>query len=198
MTIPQLYHNFKQMPPPDELTKKIIISDGAKITELVKTQMMHGKRGDVRKDVAKLGFYKPKNATKKREKGGTKGSSEHSVYAEMKHEMNPLPGIGIVDLKLTGAFHDAFYFDKEKLEVYSADSKTDDLMKRYGRYIFKLTPDSIKEYGQDFYGKFFQIVWQHLYSITNKRIKFFHLCIGKILTVKIFNIISNIRSDKLG
>jgi hypothetical protein len=134
MTFFEAYRNFKNTPRPDVIVKKILIRDGEKIVELVKEQMQQGNRGGVRKDVARLGWYKPKN------------DGDPSAYAIMKHEMNARPGLGIVDLKLTGDFYSALYFDSEVLEVTSSDSKTEVLKERYGQYILGCVRQSVISY----------------------------------------------------
>ena len=143
MTIVEFRDNLKKTPRPDVMAKEIVIQDSDTLVELVKYQMQQGKRGGVRKEVARLGWYKPK------------ANDEPSAYALMKHEKNPLPGLGIVDLKLTGAFYNAFYFDREALEVTSSDSKTETLKERFGKLLFKYTPDSIRQFGYIFNDKFF-------------------------------------------
>jgi len=47
-------------------------------------------------------------------------------------------------LKDTGAFHKSFKIktDKDSIELFATDNKTEDLMKRYGRDIFGLTEGS--------------------------------------------------------
>ena len=147
MTIVEFRENLKKTPRPDVMAKEIVIQDSDTLVELVKNQMQHGNRGGVRKDVARLGWYKPRS--KVDEEDGP------SAYALMKHEMNPLPGLGIVDLKLTGAFYNAFYFDREALEVTSSDSKTETLKERFGKLLFKYTPDSVRQFSHTFNDKFF-------------------------------------------
>jgi len=158
MTIFELRDNIHKIPLPTKIAKDIVINDGDDIVELVKSQMQRGVRGGVRKEEAKLGFYTPK--------GGWQNGNEPSSYAKFKHEMNREPGLGIADLKLTGAFYNAFYFDKNELEVSSKDSKTDSLMERYGQYIFKLTPESIEEYRPYFNSQFFETIKAYLYGKT--------------------------------
>jgi hypothetical protein len=153
MTIIELHDNLKRMQRPDAITKRIVISDGDVLVELVKEQMQQGNRGGVQKDVARLGWYTPK--------GGWQSGKKYapSAYALMKHEMNAKPGLGIVDLKLTGAFYNSFYFYREDLEVTSTDSKTSDLLDRYGENIFKFTPETINKYREIFNQKFWENIW---------------------------------------
>ena len=143
MTIIECYKNLCSTPKPDIIARNIVLENGDVIVELVKTQMMYGNRGGVRKEVARLGWYKPNK------------EGEPSHYAIEKNKMNSLPGLGIVDLKLTGDFYNAFYFDNNELEVNSSDSKTEKLTERYGKYIFKLTPDSIDEFRGRFNWQFY-------------------------------------------
>jgi hypothetical protein len=55
-------------------------------------------------------------------------------YAEQKHNMNPLPGFGFPDYKLTGAFYEAFKIEVTDgvAHVFSTDSKAEKLEKREG------------------------------------------------------------------
>jgi hypothetical protein len=66
---------------------------------------------------------------------------ESEEYAEMKRKLNPL---GVTDLKLTGKFHKGMYLKIENgVAVFgSTDSKTQDLVNKYGSDIFGLTQES--------------------------------------------------------
>lgn len=68
-------------------------------------------------------------------------------YARMKNQMNPIPGYGYPDLKLTGAFYQGIYTKIEggKIVVGSTDSKAADLEKKY-RYVFGLAPDEMEKF----------------------------------------------------
>lgn len=59
------------------------------------------------------------------------------LYAEFKLTLNPL---GVVDLHLTGAFHEGFFIDASKFPVLfdSTDEKTSELRAKYGEAIFGL------------------------------------------------------------
>jgi hypothetical protein len=70
-------------------------------------------------------------------------------YAEMKHRMNPLPGIGNPDLRLTGDFYRGFYLEVQgdKIEIDSRDEKSSMLKKKYGEeVIFGLSEKWRNEY----------------------------------------------------
>lgn len=67
-------------------------------------------------------------------KGKNLKSYSNPVYAELKNRMNPLPGFGNPDLRLTGAFYRGIYASSQggRLSITSTDSKTPDLEKKYG------------------------------------------------------------------
>lgn len=67
-------------------------------------------------------------------KGKNLKSYASPLYAEMKNRMNPLPGYGNPDLRLTGAFYRGIYANIQggSLSITSSDSKTTDLEKKYG------------------------------------------------------------------
>lgn len=69
-------------------------------------------------------------------------------YATMKNSMNPVPGYGNPDLKLTGAFYDAIRadIDEEGFLVYSTDDKSNSLEDKYGNEIWTLGEDALKGY----------------------------------------------------
>lgn len=72
-------------------------------------------------------------------------SYKNREYAEMKNEVNPLPGFGNPDLNLTGQFHRGFYVrrgGKTFLLLGSSDEKNDKLKGKYGKDIFGLTSSS--------------------------------------------------------
>ena len=72
------------------------------------------------------------------------GSYKSEWYAKMKRTLNPR---GVVDLKLTGSFHDNFFVASEvPLIIFSYDEKASDLVAKYGKEIFGLTEDSRKVY----------------------------------------------------
>lgn len=67
------------------------------------------------------------------------GTYRSTFYKQLKQEMNPSAG-GFVDLKLTGAFHNAIKLDVNTTEYSftSTDSKTEQLLSKYGEAIFGL------------------------------------------------------------
>jgi len=64
-------------------------------------------------------------------------------YAADKALMNPAPGFGNVDLIYTGAFSNALFMPRnnEVISVSSSDSKTGELVAKYGDDIFDLSED---------------------------------------------------------
>jgi hypothetical protein len=79
-------------------------------------------------------------------KGKTKNIGRYlsGVYARFKAEMNPKPGTGNVDLRLTGSFQDQMFMkvQGEGFEIGSTDSKAGDLENKYGVQIFGLNDGS--------------------------------------------------------
>jgi hypothetical protein len=67
-------------------------------------------------------------------KGKNLKSYANDEYAALKNRMNPLPGYGNPDLRLTGAFYRGIYSSIQggSLSITSSDSKTADLEKKYG------------------------------------------------------------------
>lgn len=76
------------------------------------------------------------------------GKYRSSIYAKYKNAVNPLAGIGNVDLILTGAFTRgiAVTVTGEDYNIWSSDTKTEDLVTRYGGQIFGLNPKNKQEY----------------------------------------------------
>lgn len=66
-------------------------------------------------------------------KGKNLKSYANAEYAAYKNQLNPLPGYGNPDLKLTGAFYQGIRaeFQGGRLEITSTDSKTASLQKKY-------------------------------------------------------------------
>lgn len=122
MTIPELQRRWKTI----DIRKAAasIISDNKQqIADLNREQLMDG----VNKQGKKLKKYQSKS------------------YAARKNRMNPTPGLGNPDLYLTGRFHEAMNVkinSKVSYEIFSSDSKTSDLTKKYGKDIFGLTDES--------------------------------------------------------
>ncbi len=65
-------------------------------------------------------------------------------YAEFKLFLNPA---GVVDLRVTGEFHEGFFISINKfpIEFDSKDKKAADLKKKYGANIFGITSANKKE-----------------------------------------------------
>lgn len=82
------------------------------IKDLQRDQLLHGLRGDGKK----IGKYRSRK------------------YAAAKNAMNPLAGLGNVDLKLTGAVHGDLFVDvrEDEYVIDSADSKMGKLIEKYG------------------------------------------------------------------
>jgi len=98
------------------------------------------------------------------DKGSIIGRYKNDSYASFKHMKNPDPGFGIPDLFLTGSFQKNMFVIPEGLgfEVDSFDSKTTELVAKYGQGIFGLTEENLKEYA---HGAFFEAFRKY---ITNK------------------------------
>lgn len=76
------------------------------------------------------------------------GKYRSPAYAKKKYAMNPLPGEGIPDLKLTGAFHREVYAEVrgDKVIVDSTNDKTQALVNKYGEKIFGLNTEKKIEF----------------------------------------------------
>jgi hypothetical protein len=63
------------------------------------------------------------------------------LYAELKLSLNPK---GVVDLRLTGDFENSFFIRTKgwPMSIWANDSKTKELVKKYGETIFGLTKQS--------------------------------------------------------
>lgn len=92
-------------------------------------------------DIQREQMYKGLNA-----EGKKIGRYRNAKYARVKNEMNPLPGIGIPDLKLTGAFYSGFTTDvtPESFSTFSTDEKNSELIVKYDP--FGLDKESESEY----------------------------------------------------
>ena len=68
------------------------------------------------------------------------GRYRNSVYAQYKNSLNPVAGLGNVDLKLTGAFFRGMTMrlQTDEIEVQSSDSKEAGLIEKYGGQIYGL------------------------------------------------------------
>ena len=69
------------------------------------------------------------------------------AYAHFKQEHGSRAPFGIADLKLTGDFHSGFVlkYTGGEFVITSTDSKTDDLVAKYGKDIFGLANESIED-----------------------------------------------------
>jgi len=72
------------------------------------------------------------------------GRYRSPAYAEYKAQLNPKAGDYNVDLKLRGDFYSGFKLtvNGASYTITSLDWKTDKLKKKYGNYIFGLTPEN--------------------------------------------------------
>jgi hypothetical protein len=86
------------------------------------------------------------------------GQYQNEVYAEMKHSMNPLPGFGVPDLRLTGAFYRAtsVTVSGQSVITNSSDSKSAELQAKYGKEIFGLNGVYKREYLNESLGPVFR------------------------------------------
>jgi hypothetical protein len=68
------------------------------------------------------------------------GKYKNKKYAIKKHALNPLPGLGFKDEKLTGSFQNEIFIDarNEGVVFSSLDEKTPDIIDREGENIFGL------------------------------------------------------------
>lgn len=77
--------------------------------------------------------------------GGTLRKYRNPAYARKKNSMNPLPGLGNPDLKLTGSFHRGIVtkIESGKVVIKSTDEKAQGLEAAYGKdKIFGLHPET--------------------------------------------------------
>ncbi|MBS1988755.1 hypothetical protein JST56_07255 [Candidatus Dependentiae bacterium] len=68
-------------------------------------------------------------------------------YARVKHQMNPLPGLGNPDFRLTGEFQESVFSDVRvdgKIIFDASDPKVEFLVERDGESIFGLQPENEK------------------------------------------------------
>lgn len=107
----------------DDQALRIVAEIQDKITDLNKDQLMQGLDGTGQKLTPKYSRVR---------------------YARAKNSVNPLPGYGTPDLKLTGKFYSNFFVTAKKgvFEVDSSDEKRDKLALKYGKDIFLLTKEN--------------------------------------------------------
>lgn len=72
-------------------------------------------------------------------------------YARMKNGMSSAAGFGNVDLRLTGSFQDRMKMSVtgESIVIDSSDSKSSDLVAKYGEQIFGLNVRNKSEYTEE-------------------------------------------------
>lgn len=92
-------------------------------------------------DIQRDQMFKGLNA-----EGNRIGRYRNNKYARAKFSMNPIPGLGIPDLKLTGAFYAGFktIVTQDIFSTSSIDSKNEALTQKYDP--FGLDTDSKVEY----------------------------------------------------
>lgn len=103
---------------------------GSEAMSEVKTDM-----GDFQREQLKQGLTSS---------GGTFRKYQNRAYARKKNSLNPLPGIGNPDLKLTGAFYRGISATVQggQVIVKSSDEKAQELEAKYGKdKIFGLSPE---------------------------------------------------------
>jgi hypothetical protein len=97
--------------------------------------------------------------------GNTLGQYKNPAYARMKNKMNPLPGYGIKDFRLTGAYYRGFFLfvDDGKIRMGSMDPKAVFLMNKGKDYRFGLMPENKRTYvHQDFTPEFKRLIIEQL------------------------------------
>jgi hypothetical protein len=124
-TVNNMIQAQNQIDLPFEL-EEALVDTQSNYVELQKEQMLHGLNAE----------------------GASIGTYVNAQYASMKNSLNPIPGFGKVDLKLTGQFYQDIYADarSEGIIVDSADQKSESLQQRYGQIIFGLADDRKQEY----------------------------------------------------
>jgi len=88
-------------------------------------------------------------------KSGKIGKYRSKSYAARKVLINPKPGFGNVDLKLTGAFQNEIFVDARDNSVVidSADEKAGALIEKYGKNIFGLNQVNKASYSKNVMGQ---------------------------------------------
>ena len=112
----------------------VIVDTKDALIDLNKSQLMD--KGED-KNSKKLKSYKP-----------TTGA-----YARRKNQRNPFPGLGTPDLYNTGAFQNAFQLkinSKNSFDIFSSNSKSGDLQKKYGKAIFGVSDPNKQEYADEY------------------------------------------------
>lgn len=109
-----------------QVSYQSVVETKETITEIQKEQMYQGFNGEGKK----IGRYRSLK------------------YARAKNEMNPLPGLGVPDLKLTGSFYAGFKTEvtPETFSTSSTDEKNDELTAKYDP--FGLDKESKSDYAE--------------------------------------------------
>lgn len=98
------------------------------------------------------------NKSQLMDKGEDKNSKKlksyrSASYARKKNQRNPFPGLGTPDLFATGAFQNAFQLkinSKNSFDIFSSNSKSSDLQKKYGAAIFGVSDPNKQEYADEY------------------------------------------------
>lgn len=79
------------------------------------------------------------------------GIYRNPLYARMKHMMNSAAGYGVVDLELTGAFHDSIRVTvtRSGVTITASDPKTKELLEKYGDDILNLNAERRQQFIDD-------------------------------------------------
>ena len=112
-----------------------IINDEDKLVDIKKQEYLVGNI-----------FSNGKKAKYSKKSRVVEGGSE--LYRDFKNKLNPLPGLGNVDLILGGSFINSFFLEeKGKGYIFGAtDSKANDLLGRYGEDIFNLNQKAFNDF----------------------------------------------------
>lgn len=114
-----------------ELASDIVENKPQVIIDMNKDNLVHG----IKKDGTQIGKYK-----------------DQGYYSRKKFAMNSKAGFGNVDLINKMAFVGGMFlkmFSSGVFDIRSRDSKSDELMTKYGDDIFGLTSDNKKKYRTD-------------------------------------------------
>lgn len=131
-TFAQLHKKFSELDLKKEAVS-VIVAHKPEIVEFNKSQLLND--GETKLGV-KLKKYKS------------------DAYARKKNRRNPSPGLGNPDLYDKGDFFDGMtvkIIDENKYEITSTDSKTNALIKKYGKDILGLSVASRVEMVKDFF-----------------------------------------------
>lgn len=116
-TIDEMIRAFEQLDY-EALGAQVIQDNAAQIEEVNRKQMLRGERADGSKITPKY---------------------RNEKYSRAKNAKNPQAGLGTPDLKFTGNFQrqiDVNVFGKSQVDFFSKDSKSEDLVAKYGEAIF--------------------------------------------------------------